>query len=85
MKGSHAIISENWPTGSERAQSRADQIQVRNVQPRDARHEAISTQRTRGSRGHQLPQRRTKGTVQQLDFFIERHLLHQQVGALVGR
>src|ERR1700683_547180 len=65
------------------AQPGADQIQIRNAQSRDARHETVTTQSARRSRGYQLRQHRTERTVEQLDFFIERHLLQQQARAFI--
>src|ERR1700733_2613224 len=67
------------------AQPGADQIQLRNAQSRDARHETITTQSARRSRRYQLRQYRAERTVEQLDFFIERHLLQQQAPAFIRR
>jgi hypothetical protein len=59
--------------------SRADQVEVWDSQARNSRDKSVSPERSR-----HFPAKHCHASVDELNFLIQRHLRHDQIGPLVG-
>jgi hypothetical protein len=59
--------------------SRADQVEVWDSQARNSRDKSVSPERSRD-----FPAKHCHASVDELNFLIQCHLLHDQIGPLVG-